>query len=166
MTKALATVALSLSLGVTACDADRLTSSARFRTTLTLETSISAPVVRPGQPATFTYRLRNVSSDDVTVIFGGCGPLPYIEDSRGEIVHPAGGSWGCLAVISRVTLTPGQAISQSVAITADALDVSGTNAVALPAGRYQAYADVSGWVDDYDQRLELRSPDVSFSVRD
>jgi hypothetical protein len=159
-----AAVALATLLG--ACEADRVTSSARFRDALTLETSISAPIVRPGQPATFTHQLRNVSSDAVTVIFGGCGPLPYIKHSRGDIVHPDGGGWVCPGVITRVTLAPGQAMSNSVEIASGEVDVSRTNRVTLRGGSYRGYADVYGWVEDYDHRLALRTPDVSFEVRD
>jgi hypothetical protein len=163
MKRPLDKLALALSLGVTSCDADRITSSDMG---LALEVSISTRVIGPGQVATFTYQLRNVSSRTVTVIFGGCGPLPYVEDSRGKIVHPDGGGWLCPGAIRSATLASGEAISHTLQVAAGEPDVSRTDRVTLAAGRYRAYADAYGWVDDYDHRLELRSRDVSFLVRD
>jgi hypothetical protein len=161
------TLALTvISIGALSCSAERLTSTSASDQGLALETSISAPVVAPGQTMTFTYQLRNVSSAPVTVIFGGCGPLPYIANSAATIVYPGGGGWLCPGAIRTSTLAPGQAISETVDLRAGRLDDSRTGAVTLPSGRYRAYADVAGWVNDFDHRIELRSPDLTFNVRE
>jgi len=154
-----------LSIGAASCNPERVTSAATDKG-LALATSISASVVEPGQTVTFTYRLRNVSRIPVTVIFPGCRVMPYIATPAGTTVYPRGGGWGCLAAISSSTLGPGQAISGTVDLRAGRLDDSRTGAVTLPSGSYRAYADMHGWVNDFDHRIELRSPDLTFDVRE
>jgi hypothetical protein len=159
-----------LSIGALACNAERITSTPTSASAsdqrVSLETFISAPVVEPGQAVTFTYRLRNVSTSPVTLVFGGCGPVAYIVDSSDKVVYPAGGAWVCLTWITRFTLAPGQENPATVDVRAGRLDASQGGTVTLPSGRYRAYAEVYAGVDGSDRGLQLRTPDLTFDVRE
>jgi hypothetical protein len=156
-----------LSIGALSCDAERVTSASASDKGLSLETSISASAVGPGQTVAFAYGLRNVSAVPVTVTFGGCCSggcwvIPYIATPSGTIVYSTG---GCYAVVTKVTLAPGQAISDTLDLRAGMLDVSRSGMVTLLPGRYRAYAEVQGRVGESDP-FKLRSPDLTFDVRE
>jgi hypothetical protein len=167
MTRVLRNRALALTLfaGAAACDASA-TRPPVFDAGLALQTSMSVRVIAQGQSATATHRLRNISSNAVTVQFGGCGPLPYVKDSRGTIVHPAGGGWNCPELLRVVTLAPGEEISRTDQLRAGRETSYRGATVTLPPGRYGTYADVQAFIPALNRPLELQSDGVQFWVRE
>jgi hypothetical protein len=152
-----------LSIGALSCDGERVTSTPASDKGLALETSISASVVEPGQTVTFRYELRNVSGVTLTATFSGCTVIPYIATPAGTIVYSAG---GCVDALYEVTLAPGQAISKTLDLRVGMLDVSRTGTVTLLPGRYRAYAEAQGAMGDSHQPFKLRSPNLTFLVRE
>jgi hypothetical protein len=158
-------LALTLFAGAAACDANA-TGPRESDAGLTLQTSISAGAIAQGQTASATHRLRNISSSDVTVQFGGCGPLSYVKDTRGTIVHPAGGGWICPGIVTTVTLAPGQEISRTDRLLGGREASSRGGTVTLPPGRYGTYAEVFAFIPALNRTLELQSDAVRLLVRD
>jgi hypothetical protein len=156
---------LALVLAISACDADDLT-SVTVKERLAFVTSISAAEVGPGQTMIFRYSLRNVSDAPVSVTFAGCTLLPYVRTESGESVYPGGGAWGCPGISPRVTLGPGEAMTRDLQITPGALRTFGDGSISLPAGRYRVNADTRVVIDEANHWLELRSPVLTFRVRD
>src|SRR5260370_34919131 len=65
-------------------------------------------VISVGDSTAVVVSLRNLGADSVSLTTGGCGVLPYIAaQPSGQVVYPGGGSWGCIAMIRRLTLAPG-----------------------------------------------------------
>jgi hypothetical protein len=166
MTRTNRALALTQLLGAAACNANPLTVPPVSEAGLTLETSISIGTIAQGQIATATHRLRNSSSNAVTVRFGGCGPVPYVKDSRGTIVHPAGGGWNCPELLRVVTLAPGEEISRSDELRAGRETFYRGETLTLAPGRYRTYADVQAFIPALNRALELQSDPVRFWVRD
>jgi hypothetical protein len=119
MKRPLATLGLGLSLGLIACDADGITSA---RLGLAFETSISDASIGPGESATITYRLRNVSRVSRTVAVG-CSLLPYVD--RPDVP----------VAVARVHQLPGRRPAGRPVRPAPASGASATSAVvrAVPA---------------------------------
>jgi hypothetical protein len=164
MKRPLVTFALALSFGAVACDAERGVGPRAAR--LELEVFASFAPDNLDTPS-FTRVLRNVSAKPVTLVFpSSCVVLPYIETVDGHIVHPGGGGWGCLTVISTVTLAAGGSIVHSEALEAGPASYR-SNKITLPAGRYRAYAELDGFLGEYGgPRVQLRSREVIFQVPD
>lgn len=158
--RSLAALALALPLGVSSCDADRITSSDMG---LALETSVSDASIGPGETATISYRLRNVGRVPRTVDIA-CTFLPYIKDGKGALVYP-GGAWGCYAiVVPPITLAPGEEIARTLVVNGAPPLPSGSSTVKLPPGRYTVYVEFTGALVDARRRVELRSRDVRFEI--
>jgi hypothetical protein len=126
---------------------------------LRLDGRITQPVIGPGDAATLTFTLRNVSSRIVTMGFpSSCQLMPYVmERTTQRIVYPSGGGWVCLAVITGLTLAPGESHPREVQVRA--AEVTTQVPALLPPGEYEAFARL----EDYTFRL--RSEPVLFSVR-
>jgi hypothetical protein len=125
---------------------------------LRLTAGITRSVIPAGGTATITFRLDNLGSDTVTLLFGdSCQISPYIASASGLIVYPEGGGWVCATVITSLTLPPGGSKSQEVQVQA-AADASYPY-VALGAGEYSAFAKVES------RSYTLRSDPVRFTVQ-
>ena len=112
-----------------------------------LTTSASAGVIEAGSPVTLRASLKNEGSEAITLHFGdSCQILPYIRNDRGERVIPAGGGWGCLTVITQLSLAPGQSKVHEYSLKKAESGLAGTRLVELqfelPAGRYFFTAEV------------------------
>ncbi len=122
--------------------------------------TISQATVPPGETATITFRLENVSMGDIRFTFNSsCQILPYITDPRsGLVMYPAGGNWACATVITELTLRAGGSVQQEVKVRA----ADGTlvpNVVALPAGTYEVHARLD------DLAFRLKSEPMSFTLQ-
>ena len=112
------------------------TASARFGAILLTVSGSSAEVVR-GSPVTFRVSLVNEGSEAATLHFGdSCQIVPTIRNALGEIVLPAGGAWGCLTVLTQLTLLPGQPVIQDYVWTGSTAFQSEMPLRPLPAGKY------------------------------
>lgn len=114
-----------------------------------------------GSPSTaeFALKLQNTGPMPVAITFpSSCQVMPYVV-ARGSsrIVAPEGGGWSCLAVITNLTLAPGETH------TATAHVVAGTDQrspfIVVPPGEYAIYARLE------DSTFKLQSDSVPFSVR-
>jgi hypothetical protein len=161
MNRPIATLALLLSVGVTSCNADAITSSENG---LRVLASISDAAIGPDESATVTYRLRNVGRAPRTVS-ALCALLPYVEDATGATVYPGGGQWGCIALlVPPVTLAPGEEIVQTLVLNGGPETPPGSSVVRLPPGRYAFYAEFAGSVGDVGKRVQLRSRNLGFEI--
>ncbi|HEV8345898.1 MAG TPA: BsuPI-related putative proteinase inhibitor [Vicinamibacterales bacterium] len=124
-----------------------------------LRSGINQAIVNRGEAATLSFRLENVSQNPVTLNFGSsCHILPYITDRQtAKIVHPAGGGWACLTVLTQLELAPGAV--ETVEVQVRAADVAAYPFVALAPGEYEAYATVEA------SQYKRRSASVTFTVR-
>ena len=129
---------------------------------------LSVQVVRFGnhldiQPS-FTSVLRNGSSEEITVVFGtSCTVRPYITNGRSDEVYP--GWEGCYQAVTPVTLASGASISRTLQLERDATPVRKVGTVALPPGRYVAYAEIDGSLRELGgQHVQLRTRGVMFEV--
>lgn len=112
------------------------TASARVGAILLTVSGSSAEVVR-GSPVTFRVSLVNEGSEAATLHFGdSCQIVPTIRNALGEIVLPAGGAWGCLTVLTQLTLLPGQPVIQDYVWTGSTAFQSEMPLRPLPAGKY------------------------------
>jgi hypothetical protein len=139
----LATLALVLALGVDGCDADNVAGPAAAGLELTVE---AYRLNHIGSPPTFTRILRNTSDAPITIVFAGCGILPYIATWSGDIVHPVNGHWGCGGNIESLTLAPGQQTTDFDWLVSGAEWSHVRNTITLPPGRYRAFAEVDGYL--------------------
>ncbi len=109
---------------------------------LTFRASMSRTLIAVGETATLTIRLRNNGSQPVTIDFPhSCQILPYIDTVGGEPAFPAGGGWGCLTVVTKLHLEPGEEIVQAHEIRGAPAPAIYTGAL-LPPGEYRAYAEL------------------------
>jgi hypothetical protein len=154
MKRSVAAFAVTLfALAASSCNPERATAPSSAAG-LTLEVDIDCLSCNLGISPRFIRTLRNTSDATLTVVFSGCGMLPYIETVRGEVVHPAGGRWVCGAGTESVTLPPGEAIVDSETL------------VALSPGFYRAFADVDARLGSVDgPRVQLRSTNLWFRVQ-
>lgn len=115
--------------------------------------------LRPGEAATITFTLRNVSSQTITLQFGStCHILPYVTDRRTQqIVHPEGGAWICALMLTSLVLAPGETIVREIQVRATG--AAAAPFVALPPGDYETYAELADTV------FRLRSVSLQFSVQ-
>jgi len=104
--------------------------------------SSSAEVVR-GSPVTFRVELVNEGGEAATLHFGdSCQINPYIRNALGEMVLPWGGGWGCLTVITQLTLLPGQPVVREYVWTGSTAFQSEMPLRSLPPGTYFFTAEV------------------------
>jgi hypothetical protein len=108
-----------------------------------LTVSASSPEVTRGSPVNLHVTLVNEGTQAVTLHFGdSCQINPYIRNTAGEIVLPGGGAWGCLTVLTSVTLAPGENITRDYVWTGSTDFASEMPLRPLPPGRYLFSAEV------------------------
>lgn len=130
---------VALSIGTLGChDAFAPTSSTEVGPNLVrLTVSASASDVPRGLPTTIRATVANDGSESVTLHFrDSCQINPYVRNAAGEIVLPAGGGWGCAAMLTDLTLPPGKSVTREFIWTGS--DSFGTEMPlrSLPAGKY------------------------------
>jgi hypothetical protein len=108
-----------------------------------LTVSASSSAVMRGTPVNLYVTLVNEGTQAVTLHFGdSCQIKPYIRNAAGEIVLPGGGAWGCLTVLTSLTLAPLESISRDYVWTGSTDFASELPLRLLPAGRYLFSAEV------------------------
>jgi hypothetical protein len=120
---------------------------------------VNRALISSGERADVTFTLHNPGPSATMLPFtSSCHILPYIVNtSTGQIVHPSGGGWACLAVLTQLTVPPGDAVKENVQVVAAAS--AAYPAVALPPGTYSAYATVDSTA------FQGRSDPIAFTVR-
>jgi hypothetical protein len=126
---------------------------------LRLRGEITQATIPPGETAILRFRLENVGPLAITLTFpSSCRIRPYVTNrTTSQVVHPPGGGWVCLAVITHLEVPPGGAVVEEVHLTAGAPHAP--ILVGLPPGEYSAIARVEA------ASVQLRSDPVLFSVR-
>jgi hypothetical protein len=125
-------------------------------TAVRLLAQISPSTIARGESATISFRLENVSSNDVELTFpSSCQILPYIS-LRDTVTYPSGG-WGCATVITKLALPAGGSVTRDVPVRA--ADAAAYPVVALAPGEYVAYAKIDAF------SYPMTSPMISFTVR-
>ena len=124
-----------------------------------LSGSINSATIQPGTSAIIAIRLDNISAEPKTLTFGSSCQIQsfIVRRDGGDIVYPGGGGWACLAVITRLDMPAGGAVTQEVLVRA-APDAPYPY-VALPPGEYLAYATLES------QAYPLRSESIPFTIR-
>jgi hypothetical protein len=108
-----------------------------------LTVSASASEVTRGSPVNLHITLANEGMQAVTLHFSdSCQINPYIRDSAGEIVLPGGGAWGCLTVLTSLTLAPQGSVSRDFVWRGSTDFASEMPLRPLPAGSYLFSAKV------------------------
>ena len=138
-------VAVALLIGTLGChDPFGASSNTQVGANLVrLTVSASTSEVARGSPVTIHATLTNDGTQAITLHFRDtCQILPYMRNALGEIVLPADGSWGCGAMLTDLTLTPGQSVTQDFVWTGG--DSFGTQMPLffLPTGRYLCTVEV------------------------
>jgi hypothetical protein len=138
-------------------------SSPSRQDSLRLDAQIMQTRLAPGDTATATFTLRNVSSQTITLGFSSsCQILPYVTDRRTQqIVHPRGGGWVCLTMVTGLTLAPGESSTQQVQVRA--ANAATHPFVALPPGEYETYAQIDAYRDN--SPFSLRSVSRQFLIQ-
>jgi len=163
MKQHLARLALALLVGLAACEADRIAAPSDEATIvhdgLLLGVSMSDPSIGPGETASLTRRLRNVSDVSRQVLVS-CNFFVYVKDERGVIVIPRGGGYVCPAVVfPPITLAPAEEYARSSDVTRGS-DVAHTSFVmTLPRGRYTVFVELGLGGGKF-----VRSPEVAFEI--
>jgi hypothetical protein len=110
--------------------------TARFGNIVLSVSGSSTEVVR-GSPLTFHVSLVNEGNEPATLHFGdSCQIVPTIRNASGELVLPPGGAWGCLTVITQLTLLPGQPVVREFVWTGSTDFQSEMPLRPLPPGKY------------------------------
>jgi hypothetical protein len=152
-------------LSVASCnDASGPSSAIIDNTLLRLSASASANVIYPGSPVTLRATLKNEGSEPITLHFSdSCQILPYIRTGGGKSVIPSGGGWGCLTVITQLSLAPGESRVHEYVLKKTESALAGTRNAQmqfeLPAGRYYFTAEVPA------SQVTLRSEPVELIVK-
>lgn len=127
---------------------------------LELTTSLSRTVIPAGETAVMQMRLRNRGTSTVTLDFpSSCQILPYIQAAGGSSVFPTGGGWGCLTVITKLVLEPGEEVVQTLEIRGGTPAPTISTGAQLAPGQYRAFAELGERPRPY-----VKSNSVSFSV--
>ncbi len=148
---------VALACDLTACGSATISGPSQ-QGPLRLTTRSSRTTISPGQTATVTYQLENLSTLTITLHFAdGCQILPYIAKASGEIVYPGGGGWGCTLALSSLTLPAGG--SKTLDVTVGAASEGPYPYVSLSPGSYSAYATVRSG------ELSLTSASVLFTIQ-
>jgi hypothetical protein len=154
---------LALAFVASACDSATAPAAAAG---LSLEARASHFDTNIGVPARITYTLRNESDATQTLVFPGCGVLPYVATLLGKVVHPPNGAWGCYAAVTTVRLDPGQAIIHTEYVAPGAEPSYLQRTLFLPPGPYRAFAEADFRLGSIDgARIRLRSRDAHFDIR-
>ena len=133
------TVVAGMVVGVGACsDATAPISSTQLGANqVRLTVSASSSEVTRGTPVNLHVTLVNEGMEAVTLHFGdSCQINPYIRNLGGEIVLPGGGAWGCLTVLTSLTLAPQGSVSRDYIWRGSTDFASEMPLRPLPAGRY------------------------------
>ena len=114
-----------------------------------------------GSPSTaeFALKLQNTGTAPALLSFpSSCQVMPYIVDrATSRVVAPEGGSWVCAAIVTNLTLGPGETHIETAHIAAAR---AGAGAfIDVPPGDYAIYARLE------DATVKLQSAAVPFSVR-
>ena len=108
-----------------------------------LSVSSSSDEVVRGSPVTFRVSLVNEGAETATLHFGdSCQIVPTIRNAWGEVVLPSGGHWGCLTVITQLTLLPGEPVIEEYVWTGSTAFQSEMPLRPLPPGTYFFTAEV------------------------
>ena len=108
-----------------------------------LSVSSSSDEVVRGSPVTFRITLVNEGAEAATLYFGdSCQIVPTIRNAWGEVVLPSGGHWGCLTVITQLTLLPGEPVIEEYVWTGSTAFQSEMPLRPLPPGTYFFAAEV------------------------
>ena len=108
-----------------------------------LSVSSSSDEVVRGSPVTFRITLVNEGAEAATLHFGdSCQIVPTIRNAWGEVVLPSGGHWGCLTVITQLTLLPGEPVIEEYVWTGSTAFQSEMPLRPLPPGTYFFTAEV------------------------
>ncbi len=145
---------------LSSCGADQPTAPSTAAS-LRLTGTIGQSIVAPDAPAPLTFQLQNAGTQAITLNFpSSCQIDPYITDAAsGRIIYPAGGGWGCAAVVTTLQLLPTAVSLHSLVVTSADSTQPTPGAVSLPPGQYSAYATVTA------NEIQLRSDAVAFTVR-
>jgi len=114
--------------------------------------SVSRTSIEPGQETELTVTLANPTSEPVTLHFGsGCQVVAYVTDHAGTVIAPAGGGWVCVAVLTQLTLGPGETKTYTWGWAggsdfASQLSQAGSE----PPGNYYFYATMAAAEGTYD----------------
>jgi hypothetical protein len=73
-----------------------------------LDLALSSTYLSRGQPDTLTMTVTNTSPRLVVLTGGVCEPRPYVTNSQGQVVVPAGGQWPCVLSLRKLQLAPGE----------------------------------------------------------
>jgi len=124
---------------------------------LEFSASISKDVIPQGDTATFSFVLRNNTSEAVVLRFNsGCQLLPFVRDSRRQ-VHPDGG-YVCTGALTSLTVPAGQQVERSIVLFAGQRQLAIQTSIPLEAGDYIAFAEIADG--------QGRTNSVSFKVSD
>lgn len=86
--------------------------------------------------------------------------MPYVAEApRLTVVHPAGGGWGCLGVITSLTLEPGASRVVPLVLRGGTSKSFNGREVQLPRGQYFAFARLDN------RTYPLQSKPVAIDVR-
>ena len=131
------TAVAGILIGIGACgDAVAPETSTRVGD-IQLTLSASAAEVNRGAPVTFQVKLVNEGSEAATLHFSdSCQIVPTIRNSLGEYVLPTGGWWGCLTVLTQLTLVPGQPVVRDYVWTGSTEFQSEMPLLPLSPGKY------------------------------
>jgi hypothetical protein len=126
---------------------------------LRLHGEITQATIPAGGAATLRFRLENTGSRAVVLTFpSSCRIRPFVTNrATGQVVHPPGGEWVCLAVITEMEVPPGRAVTEEVHLSAG--QPGAPIVVVLPPGDYSAIARVDAF------SVSLTSEPVAFTVR-
>jgi hypothetical protein len=136
-------VGVFLVLGTLGCSSMNGPRLASLSAGVNLSGSVNRTAIKSGEPLLFTVTLTNVTADSITLHFSsGCHVLAYVSSLAGIVVMPARGGWVCAAVVTQLTLGPGETQQERFewaggSELATELPVIGDT---LPAGDYYIYA--------------------------
>jgi hypothetical protein len=126
---------------------------------LRLRGEITQSTIPAGGTAMLRFRLENTGAQPIVLTFpSSCRIRPFVTDrAPGQVVHPPGGEWVCLAVITNLEVPAHGAVIEEVHLSAG--QPGAPVVVVLPPGNYEASARVDA------MSVSLRSDPVSFTVR-
>lgn len=128
---------------------------------LRLDADVERTQLRDGDSTTVNFRLTNVGAETLRLGFGSsCQILPYVAEApRQTVVHPAGGGWGCLAIVTSLTLEPGASRVVPLVLRGGTSTSYTGRELRLPRGQYYAYARLDS------RTYPLQSRVVAIDVR-
>ena len=115
---------------------------------LTLAVTLTGTALQRGESDTITVTLTNTSAHTVSLEVGGCPLLFFVTDARGATVVPSGGNWFCIAILTRLTLAPGERKAAPFV----------WNTASFVTGAYSVYGTFSA------ETIHLRTPRVAVQL--